>query len=367
MSQYSTIRTTVLLCGIFAATGIFALSSQSAARNEKEPSAEHTLRDAAHRRGIVISAAAAAQHFSDAEYTAILGSEFSALEPENAMKFAPIHPRPNTDPHPYDFVAADRLVRFAQEHDMQVRGHTLVWHRQIPDWVAHGNYAPAQLNAILRDHITKVVQHFGNDVFAYDVVNEGYNDDGSLRSTLWYDQPGIGFANAGTKYIEQALEWAHAANPNAKLFYNDYDNETINQKSDAIYEMARDFRKRGVPLAGIGFQMHIGLDFDDPDKLHSLADNLDRFAKLGLEIHITELDIRLRDGDAATLASQAKLYGEIVHACLQQPNCKLIQTWGITDKSSWIPQFFKGYGWALLWDDHYQKKPAYFTVLHALE
>ena len=366
MSVRCPIRPTLALCCMLAMMGAFALSPQSAA-HKKDPADEQTLRSAAHHHGILISAAATPAHLSDPEYSAILGGEFSALEPENAMKFALIHPRPNTDPQPYDFAPAERLVRFAQDHDMQVRGHTLVWHRQVPDWVTHGNFTPAQLNSILRDHITKVVRHFGDDVFAYDVVNEAFNDDGSLRSTLWYDQPGIGFANGGTKYIEQAFEWAHAANANAKLFYNDFDNETINKKSDAIYEMARDFHKRGVPLAGIGFQMHIGLDFDDPDKLHSLADNLDRFAKLGLEIHITELDIRLRDGDAATLVSQAKLYGEIVHACLQQPNCKFIQTWGVTDKYSWIPQSFKGYGWGLLWDDHYQKKPAYSSVLHALD
>jgi endo-1,4-beta-xylanase len=130
--------------------------------------------------------------------------------------------------------------------------------------------------------------------------------------------------------------------------------------------MAKDFKKRGVPLDGIGFQNHVSLRFDDPAKLASYARNLERFAKLGLDLHITELDIRLTDSSQASLAAQAKLYGEIATVCVQQPACKLIQTWGVTDKQSWIPLYYKGQGWALLWDDKYQKKPAYAAVHDAL-
>jgi endo-1,4-beta-xylanase len=131
--------------------------------------------------------------------------------------------------------------------------------------------------------------------------------------------------------------------------------------------MAEDFKKRGVPLDGVGFQAHISLKFDDPAKLASFALNLERFAKLGLELHITELDIRLSDSSAASLSAEAKLYGEITTLCVNQPACKLVQTWGFTDKHSWIPSFYKGQGWALLWDDKYQKKPAYEAVRNALE
>jgi endo-1,4-beta-xylanase len=146
------------------------------------------------------------------------------------------------------------------------------------------------------------------------------------------------------------------------LFYNHYDAEELHRKSDAIYAMARDFKKRGVPLDGIGFQTHISLMFDDPAKLASYAKNLERFATLGLE-----LDIRLGDSSPASFGAQAKLYGEITALCVQQPTCKLVQTWGFTDKHSWIPNFYKGrQGWALLWDDKYRKKPAYSAVHDAL-
>jgi endo-1,4-beta-xylanase len=324
-----------------------------------------TLRQAAEARHITIGAAAASRYLTEAEYSAILGSEFSQLQAENEMKFGPIHPRPDTDSKPYDFKGGDALVAFAQSHNMVVRGHTLVWHNQLPDWVTKGSYHPARLADILHGHIKTVMAHYASKVYAWDVVNEAFNDDGTMRDTIWYDQPGIG-AGAGTKYIEQALRWAREADPGAKLFYNDYDAEEVNEKSDAIYAMAKDFKVRGVPLDGIGFQAHVGLYFGDPAKLASFAKNMDRFAKLGLELHITELDVRLNDSSPASLTAQAKLYGDITTLCVQQPACKLLQTWGFTDKHSWIPSFYKGQGWALLWDDKYQKKPAYGGVHAAL-
>jgi endo-1,4-beta-xylanase len=329
------------------------------------PSAAGTLRQVAEARHIVIGAAAASAYLAEADYSAILGSEFSQLQAENEMKFGPIHPRPDSDPNPYDFRGGDALVAFAQSHSMVVRGHTLVWHNQVSKWVTEGKYSSPQLAAILQGHIHSVMTHYASKVYAWDVVNEAFNDDGTMRHTIWYDQPGIG-AGTSTKYIEQALRWAHEADPHTKLFYNDYDAEELNRKSDAIYAMAEDFKKRGVPLDGVGFQTHVSLKFDDPAKLASYARNLDRFAKLGLELHITELDIRLSDSSPASLRAQAQLYGAITNLCVRQPTCKLVQTWGFTDKHSWIPSFFRGEGWALPWDANYQKKPAYEAVRDAL-
>jgi endo-1,4-beta-xylanase len=358
-SVWLRIVTAALLCGMVLQ------SSSAAPHNTAVPSPDSTLRQTAEAHHITIGAAAASRYLAEADYAAILGSEFSQLQAENEMKFGPIHPRPDTDPNPYDFKGADALVAFAQSHNMVVRGHTLVWHTQVPTWVTKGGYAAPQLAEILHGHISTLMKRYASKVYAWDVVNEAFNDNGTMRSTIWYDQPGIG-AGKGTEYIEQALRWAHQADPSAKLFYNDYDAEEINRKSDAIYAMAKDFKNRGVPLDGIGFQNHVSLKFDDPAKLASYAQNLERFAKLGLELHITELDIRLNDSIPASLSAQAKLYGEITTLCVQQPACKLIQTWGVTDKQSWIPQFYKGMGWALLWDDKYQKKPAYEAVHDAL-
>jgi endo-1,4-beta-xylanase len=330
-----------------------------------------TLGSAAAAHGIKIGTAADSAFLSESQYSTVLGSEFSQLEPENEMKFGLVHPRPNTDPNPYDFSGADALVAFAQSHNLVVRGHTFVWHNEVPAWLTdginNGNIDSTELSSILQGHIQAVAAHYAGKVYAWDVVNEAFNDNGTVRDTLWYDQPGIGFAGQGTQYIEQALNWAHAADPNAKLFYNDYNDETLNPKSDAIFAMATDFKNRGVPLAGIGFQMHVDLSFDNPTTLTSFTNNLARFAALGMELHITELDIRLQSSDPASFNAQAHLYGEIASICVQQPACKVIQTWGFTDAHSWIPTFIPGWGWGLPWDANYQKKPAYNAILNALQ
>jgi len=324
-----------------------------------------TLKSTASAHGITVSAAADPAHFSETQYTQILGSEFSALEPENAMKFGPIHPRPNTDAQPYDFAAADQLVSFAKQRGMKVRGHTLVWHQQNPDWLTAGALNTSELSQVLQDHIATVMNHFAADVYAWDVVNEAFEDNGTMRSTIWYDDPGIGFAGQGTKYIEQVFQWAHQANPSAKLIYNDYNNETINPKSNAIYAMAQDFKERSIPLHGIGMQMHIDLSFDNAATLQSFTDNIKRLGDLGLEVHITELDVRIPDNTSTSLQAQAALYGKLATKCAQQPACKLFQVWGVTDKYSWVPNQFPGSGWALLWDANYQKKPAYNSVIQS--
>lgn len=345
---------------VLLASGLVACHRNAGTR--VTPLQPTTLRQAAAAHHIKMGTAVASFRLSEPKYAEVLAAQFSQVEPENEMKFALVEPAPDR----YDFRGGDALVAFAQAHNMAVRGHTLVWHHQVPQWVSSSHDSPAQLADILHEHIRNVVQHYAGKVYAWDVVNEAFNDDGTMRSTVWYDSPGIGFAGQGTKYIEQALRWAHAADPKAKLFYNDFDTEAVNAKSNAIYAMAKDFKTRHVPLDGIGFQCHVTLEFDTPERLASFAANLKRFADLGLQVQFTELDIRLTDATPASLAAQAKLYGEITRICAEQPRCTAIQTWGLTDKYSWVPRAFKGMGHALLWDEQYQKKPAFDAVMNAL-
>jgi endo-1,4-beta-xylanase len=241
----------------------------------------------------------------------------------------------------------------------------LVWGRSNPAWVAESG-----LRALLQEHIEKVAGHFRRKVFAWDVVNEAFDEKGKLRPSIWYDQPGIGFAGESTRYIEQAFEWAHAADPDALLFYNDAEGETINVKSDAIYAMVRDFRTRGVPIDGVGLQMHI---FDLTADIKGIEANIERFTDLGVQVHITEMDVALptnADGyvkDPNDLTRQAEIYRRIAAACVSHPGCTAIQTWGFSDRYSWIRSTTKGAkGAALLFDREYRPKPAYFTWKSAL-
>jgi len=241
-----------------------------------------------------------------------------------------------------------------------------------------------------------VVGHYRGKIFAWDVVNEAFDElhPGELRSTIWRDQPGIKIAPSfelrassnpvrselGTRrsqqaysYIEQCFRWAHEADPQALLFYNEAEAETLNPKSDAIYAMVRDFRQRGVPIDGVGFEMHIAHLHAD---VASISANIKRFSALGVQVHITEMDVALpvdAEGNARAedLQLQADIYRQIATACvshrLSDSGCASIQTWGFTDKYSWIGSHSKKTeGAALLFDRNYRSKPAYLALRNTL-
>jgi endo-1,4-beta-xylanase len=313
-----------------------------------------TLREAAVMRGLTVGTATQPGLTRDAAYSAVLAREFNLIEPENEMKFDAIHPARDR----YNFTNADTLATYAEANKMRFRGHTLVWHNQNPAWLTGGNFAPAELATIMKEHITAVTQHYAGKVYAWDVVNEPFNDDGTLRASIW---------SVNSNYIEQALRWTREADPATLLFINDYSNETIGRKSDALYNLARDLKARNVPLDGIGFQMHLTANAN----LSTLDANFKRFSDLGLLIEITELDVRLPVGangaaSPADLARQAEIYKTVFTTCLKFPACKTIQTWGFTDRNSWIPSAFAGFGAALPFDAAFQPKPAYTAIIEGL-
>jgi len=321
-----------------------------------------TLRQAADRAGILVGTAVRPYLFSEAAYTQTLAREFNMVEAEDAMKWWTVR----RDESGFDFSQGDEVVRFAQAHGQQVRGHCLVWDHNNPDWLAHGNFTPEQMSAMLHEHITTVMKHYAGQVFAWDVVNEALDENGRVKDSPWYNRPGIGMGGKGTAYIEQAFRWAREADPQALLFYNEAEGEGLNRKSDAIYAMVKDFRKRGVPVDGVGLQMHIpNLEVD----LAAIAANIARLTALGVQVHIAELDVSLpidSTGQASNtdLLRQADAYRGIVRACLQSPGCTAIQTWGFTDKYSWIGSHSHGTrGAALPFDRAYKPKAAYESMV----
>jgi len=321
-----------------------------------------SLRRAADRADLLVGAAVRPSAFSEATYSATLARDFNMVEPEDAMKWWVVR----RNEGPFDFRDGDEVVRFAQAHGMKVRGHCLVWDHNNPEWLSKGHFAPEQMSELLRGHITAVMKHYAGQIFAWDVVNEGLDADGRVKDSPWYNQPGIGLAGKGTAYIEQAFRWAREADPHALILYNDNGGEDMNRKSDAIYAMVKDFKRRGVPIDGVGLQMHVSqLQLDTT----AVAANIARLTALGLEVHITELDVSLPvDSSGAAskedLLKQAEVYRGIVRTCLQYRGCTAIQTWGFTDKYSWIGSHSHGTrGAALPLDRFYQPKPAYDAML----
>jgi len=317
-----------------------------------------SLRFLAKTRGIYIGSCVAVGPLQqEPKYAETLAREFNIVTPENAMKFASIHPAPAR----YTFEGADAIVTFARSHNMQVRGHTLVWHypTQVPSWVTERGRDREEMMAILRDHIHTVVGHFRGKVRWWDVVNEGIGDDGSLRDTIW-------LRGIGPDYMELAFHWAHEADPKTRLFYNDYGAEGLNKKSDAIFELVKDLRRRGVPIHGVGLQMHL---FGEPPRPQEVAVNMKRLNDLGLEVQITEMDVPIQGMSGTTeekLAAQARIYRDMLETCLSAKNCTAFVMWGFTDSHSWIPWFTGNPDAPLIFDENYSPKPAYFALADAL-
>jgi endo-1,4-beta-xylanase len=290
---------------------------------------------------------------SDPTYTAILDREFNSVTPENAMKWESVEAQRGV----LDFSAADRLVAHARAHHQIVRGHTLVWHSQLPAWLTSGTFTNDELEAILHKHITDEVSHFRGRIYAWDVVNEAFNEDGTLRDTIWLRQLGPG-------YIAKAFRWAHQADPHAKLYYNDYNLESIGPKSDAALALVNQLKAQHVPIDGVGFQGHLGIQYPYPD---TFGENLARFAAAGVDVAITEADVRMvLPVTPEKLATQATYFGDMMRSCVAVPRCVSFTLWGFTDKYSWVPGFFAGEGAATPLDEQFQPKPAYFALRDAL-
>ncbi|MFF4491611.1 endo-1,4-beta-xylanase [Streptomyces sp. NPDC001544] len=312
-----------------------------------------TLAELAHRHGRYFGSATDNPELTDSAYTKILGTEFDTITPGNGMKWYATEPQQGV----FDWTNGDEIVALARKNHQRIRAHTLVWHSQLPDWLTSREWTATELRAVLKKHIFAEVRHYRGKVYSWDVVNEAFNEDGTYRETLWYKTLGPG-------YIADALRWAHQADPHAKLYLNDYNIEATGPKSDAYYALAKDLRKQGVPLNGIGFQAHLALQYGYPT---TLEDNLRRFSRLGLDTALTEVDVRMQlPATDAKLAEQATWYRNLTEACLAVRRCVGVTVWDYTDKYSWIPAVFPGEGAALPWDEQLKPKPAYEALREAL-
>jgi endo-1,4-beta-xylanase len=237
---------------------------------------------------------------------------------------------------------------------MRVKGHTLIWHGAVPSWL--GALPAAELRAAFERHIHDVAAHYRGRVHAWDVVNEAVADSGtSLRDTLFRQK-------LGDDYIADAFRLARAADPEALLFYNDYGGEGLNAKANYIYALVQDLLAKGVPIDGVGLQMHISATSRPPAA--SIAENMRRLAALGLVVHISEMDVRINNAtgtDQARLDAQRAAYREVVGVCMMEPRCEAVTFWGFTDAHTWLTG-----DRPLLFDAQYQPKPAFFGVLDAL-
>jgi endo-1,4-beta-xylanase len=290
---------------------------------------------------------------SDQTYRDTIAREFSSVTAENVMKWETLEPQQGV----FNYGPADQLIAFAGDNRIAVRGHVLVWHNQNPSWVNEQAFTPDQLRDILREHVIETARHFKGKLYQWDVLNEALNDDGTLRDTIW-------LRNLGAGYIADVFRWARKGDRNVKLFYNDFNLEFFGPKSDAAFALVKQLLAQGVPIDGIGFQGHLGAQFGFDTRVQ---ENMQRFADLGLDVSVTEADVRMPlPTDVFKLQSQAQGYHSLLEPCLLTRGCNSFTVWGYTDKYSWVPGFFTGEGAANLLDENFQPKPAFAAVQHDL-
>jgi len=347
------------------------------------------LRDLAARRGLLIGFAPGIYAVGDSAQGPIIAAEANIFTSENNLKWFCLQPQPGLSGYNWNnniansgCSSADDDVHFAQTHGMQMHGHTLIWHAGLPDWLETTPFA--QLEGLMNTHIDTVVGRYNGSnpaigqVQVWDVVNEAIecvqncadqdysNDQYGYRQSLWYNAMGPQ-ANGVPAYIPKAFQRARQADPNAILLYNDFGLGESSAKSDFLYQEVQKWQSAGVPINGIGFQMHIDINFGQGAnswQFQAFSNDLQRFANLGLDIYLTELDVIAYDPSLFNV--QADIYREITHRCLAQPRCKAIQTWGWTDRFSWLNGIVGNNADPLLFDDNFTPKPAYYAVQEAL-
>jgi endo-1,4-beta-xylanase len=325
-----------------------------------------SLRALAARIGLRFGTALIPQDIDTPNYAAIAAGQFDVYTPGNEMKWQVVEPEQGV----FDWTGADNLVNFAKANNALVRGHTLCWHNQLPDWlttnVANGDYTQAQLLDLLQEHIFTEVGRFRGKIWQWDVCNEFLTDSNpsGVDPNNWW------IVNAGPEVIPLAFKWAHEADPKALLFYNDYNiggEDGSNAKFNAAYALAQSLRKN-AHIDGVGIQGHLDTQFGwSPQRLQQ---DIESFASLGLKVAITEADVRTFVNNATDQVPTDNLaqfaqpyeYSEMLKAALAVPQCISFTVWGFTDSDSWVPGTFAGEGYAGIYDVNQNPKAAYYAL-----
>ncbi|KZV78693.1 glycoside hydrolase, partial [Exidia glandulosa HHB12029] len=287
---------------------------------------------------------------SNTAYTKILFSDmFGQITPGNSMKWGPTEPSRDT----YTYAQGDVVLNDAKNASQIVRAHNLAWYEQLPNWLSSGNFDNATLQTILTDHVTSAATHYKGQVYAWDVVNEPVDDSGKLDKV-------------GTSYIDLAFRAAHAADPNAKLLNVSRSNlEYSGAKFNTTLNLVKQLVAQGTPIHGVGFEGHMIVG--SVPSAANIASQMNQFTALGLEVAITELDIRQTMPETAAQRMQQKTdYQNMVGACMLVTKCVGVTVWDYTDLYSWVPSTFSGQGAACPWDSNFARKPAYDGIVLGL-
>lgn len=326
-----------------------------------------SLKDLAAQKNIQLGNFAMPKLYYEKPYHDILTSQFSLALVDNQPNwhFTDVDLRPA--PNKFNFSRVDQVVDFAQKNHMDVQMHHYIWGEEkwLPDWLKNGNYNRQQLLDIMHNHINTMGQRYSGKVKEWTVVNEAFTRGQHMYGLhdWWEDHIG------DQSYIDQAFIWAHQADPHSKLILNDFQNESKNDVSDAMYAYIKGAKERGVPIDGIGMQMHI--DGTHPPTKDEVVKNMQRFGDLGVSVYVTEFDVNMNDvkaDDTTKDRIEGDIYYEMMRACIESKVCHSFSLLGITDKETWY-NYMPGTTDArpLMFNRDYTPKPAYYSFRNALE
>jgi endo-1,4-beta-xylanase len=364
MFRLSSKLTAILVVVCLVAVGMLAYYSQF---DHTPPLPSPPLKTLAAKHGIELGNFAISNYLNNPQYSSILSSQFNLAIIDNTPNWyftdGGLRPSPTT----YNFSIMDKVVSYAQQHHMAIQAHHLLWGEEkwLPNWLKNGNYSQAQLMNIIHSDINTVVTHYKGKIKEWSVVNEAFTRQQHIYglNDWWADHTG------GDGYIDKAFIWAHQADPNAILILNDFDNEHFNTVSDAMYTYIKGAKARGVPIDGIGMQMHI--DGTHPPDPNEVAENMERFGKLGVGVYVTEFDVNMSNVPAPDYVKdniEANIYYEMMRACIEAKDCHSFSILGVTDKETWYNYLGSSSTDArpLMFDQNYKPKPAFYSFRNAL-
>ncbi|MCE3258775.1 MAG: Endo,4-beta-xylanase [Bacteroidetes bacterium] len=296
---------------------------------------------------------------NDEKYRNIALAQFNSFTPEKLLKAQVIHPKKDE----FNFWEVDHLMEYTKHYNIRLHGHTLIWHKALPEWIEKFKGDQGDWEALMKTHIQTVIRHCKGSVRSWDVVNEAFNEDGTLRNNIW-------LKNIGESYIQKAFQYAREADSSALLFYNDYTLEKNGLKLNAVLEFLGYLKSKGIKIDGIGMQMHINLNYPSIEEINGAAKKIQ---DNGYLVHYSELDISLSDHTFFTarkkiLEQQRTRMKEIVKGFMKlDPKKRFgITLWGVSDNDSWlIEDSYRAR--PLLYNERYNIKPAYCGFLEGLK
>lgn len=364
LSINKSVLTRFTIISIVAILGFLIFLQYS--QKDKEASLTPTLKSLAKEKGISLGNFAIYNHIYEKQYSDILTSQFDFVLADNTPNwyFTDGGMRPSRTE--YNFSQLDDIVKYGKENNMYVQSHHYVWGEEkwLPSWLKDGNYTPQEIKDIMKEHILTVGGHYKGQIKEWTVVNEAFTRNMHLYGLRDWWTDAIG----DDSYIDESFKWAREADPEAILIHNDFGNESINDVSNVMYEYIKSAKERGIPIDGIGMQMHI--DGTHPPMKDEVISNMRRFAELGVGVYVTEFDVNMNDVIGTSKHRneiEGNIYYEMMRACIESKVCHSFAFLGITDSETWYNYMNIPDARPLMFDKDYNPKPAYYGVKRALE